>query len=298
MRDLKDFLGPYFAAQRIERKDWALFWFRDVKSDAMPAGRLRSEVEFHQTAAKITHGNPLVTAHGVHLADCDLLLTCDRRFFEVLQLVVLEGAPGARLGSGASIPRGARRSERPRRAHGYARFGGRLRRVMNPRFPDGCIFPPRQSPTKSAFQNLSVALRVAGPDQPTSRPDRPTAKRRCDANAQPSGFETRSKPLGRLPTRTGRAGAPIRGPGLCHDVTPWAHHNRVLLCQATLSIGPYLLLKVQFQHRLFTPHMPAFKREKVGAPIRDPGPVIGVVSAAPLVWGAPSPVTAGAGGAG
>jgi hypothetical protein len=99
-----------------------LFWFRDVKSEAMPVGRLRSAVEFHQTAAKITHGNPLDTAHGVHLADCDLLLTCDRRFFEVLELVVLEGAPGARLGSGASIPREARRSERPRRAHGYARF--------------------------------------------------------------------------------------------------------------------------------------------------------------------------------
>jgi hypothetical protein len=48
--------------------------------------------------------------------------------------------------------------------------------------------------TKSTFQNLSVALRVAGTDRPTSRPDRPTAKRRCDANAQPSGFETRSKP--------------------------------------------------------------------------------------------------------
>ena len=45
-----------------------------------------------------------------------------------------------------------------------------------------------------------------------------------------------------------RAGAPIRGPDHRHDLTPWAHHNRVLLCQATLSIGPYLLLKVQFQH--------------------------------------------------
>src|ERR671916_3210391 len=37
-------------------------------------------------------------------------------------------------------------------------------------------------------------------------------------------------------------------PGHCHDATPWTQLNRVPLCQATLSIGPYLLLKVQFQH--------------------------------------------------
>src|SRR5215204_781019 len=47
------------------------------------------------------------------------------------------------------------------------------------------------------------------------------------------------------------AGAP-KDLGLCHDVTPWTHHNRVSLCQATLSIGPYLLLKVQFQHHFIT----------------------------------------------
>ena len=98
MRDYKDYLGPYLASQRIKRKGWALFWFRDVRSDAMPVGRLRSAVEFHQTAAKITHGNPLDTNHGVHLADCDLLLTCDQKFFEALNLVVREGVPGARLG--------------------------------------------------------------------------------------------------------------------------------------------------------------------------------------------------------
>ena len=46
-----------------------------------------------------------------------------------------------------------------------------------------------------------------------------------------------------------------------HDVTPWTQHNRVALCQATLSIGPYLLLKVQFQHFLFYPHVPGFNPE-------------------------------------
>src|SRR5918995_5964980 len=46
-----------------------------------------------------------------------------------------------------------------------------------------------------------------------------------------------------------------------HDATPWTQHNRVALCQATLSIGPYLLLKVQFQRRLFYPDVPALNQK-------------------------------------
>jgi hypothetical protein len=40
----------------------------------------------------------------------------------------------------------------------------------------------------------------------------------------------------------------VGDPGHCRDVTPRTHLNRMPLCQGTLSIGPYLLLKVQFQH--------------------------------------------------
>jgi hypothetical protein len=36
----------------------------------------------------------------------------------------------------------------------------------------------------------------------------------------------------------------------------------VSLCQATLSIGPYLLLKVQFQHHNCSKEVPGFKPEK------------------------------------
>ncbi len=53
--------------------------------------------------------------------------------------------------------------------------------------------------------------------------------------------------------------SPAKDPGLCHDVTPWTHHNRVPLCQATLSIGPYLLLKVQFQRYFCFPNSSDFK---------------------------------------
>jgi hypothetical protein len=31
--------------------------------------------------------------------------------------------------------------------------------------------------------------------------------------------------------------------GPCHDVTPWSSKKQSALCQATLSIGPYLLLE-------------------------------------------------------
>jgi hypothetical protein len=36
----------------------------------------------------------------------------------------------------------------------------------------------------------------------------------------------------------------------------------VSLCQATLSIGPYLLLTVQFQHHNCSEDVPGFKPEK------------------------------------
>ena len=71
----------------------------------MPMGRLRSVIEFHQTAAKITHGNPMDIDHGLHLADCNLLLTCDRNFFKVLGLVVEERVPRVKLGRPVLVPR-------------------------------------------------------------------------------------------------------------------------------------------------------------------------------------------------
>jgi hypothetical protein len=70
------------------------------------------------------------------------------------------------------------------------------------------------------------------------------------AQLLPGGVWGRGVETGRKVLRADaheKAGAPYRGPGRRHDVTPWAHHNRVLLCQATLSIGPYLPLNVQFQ---------------------------------------------------
>ena len=69
-----------------------------------------------------------------------------------------------------------------------------------------------------------------------------------------------------------KAGAPDQDPGRRHDATPWARHNRALLCQATLSIGPYLLLKVQFQRFLFTLHIRALN-PKSRSPDKDPGPL-------------------------
>lgn len=104
MRDYKDFLGPYLAGP-IGREEWDLFWVRDVNDNAMPVGRLRSTIEFHQFTAKVSHGNPMDTDHGVHLADCDLLLTCDKEFSKVLNLVTQEGVPGARLGRPVLVSR-------------------------------------------------------------------------------------------------------------------------------------------------------------------------------------------------
>jgi hypothetical protein len=96
----------------------------------------------------------------------------------------------------------------------------------------------------------------------------------------------------RIADWTGRTKKPeplhTRDPGHCHDVKPWTHLNRVLLCQATLSIGPYLLLKVQFQHHFCSPNLLSLNPKSWSlatpprlspAPIlRDPGPSLPATS--------------------
>ena len=60
------------------------------------------------------------------------------------------------------------------------------------------------------------------------------------------GKDGRPRP-GVLPSwREEKAGTPRRIPSHYHDATPWTQLTRVPLCQITLSLGPYLLLKVQF----------------------------------------------------
>jgi len=44
--------------------------------------------------------------------------------------------------------------------------------------------------------------------------------------------------------------------GPCHDFKPWTTNNRVLLCQATLSIGLYLLLEGAFRQHHSTSPLP------------------------------------------
>jgi hypothetical protein len=45
----------------------------------------------------------------------------------------------------------------------------------------------------------------------------------------------------------------------------------VSLCQATLSIGPYLLLKVQFQHHHYSPDVPGLEPENERLDQQDVG---------------------------
>ena len=86
MRDYADYLGPYVRLPS-EPRDWMLFWLRDVRPEAMPAGRLHAAVEFLQPTERVTHGNAIDPHHAVHLLDSDLFLTADRSFFSVLRQV-------------------------------------------------------------------------------------------------------------------------------------------------------------------------------------------------------------------
>ena len=65
----------------------------------------------------------------------------------------------------------------------------------------------------------------------------------------------------RISTDTEKGRETRRIPGLCHDATPWTHQNKVPLCQATLSIGPYLLLSRYSSNTVLFPEHPRLKTQ-------------------------------------
>lgn len=65
--------------------EWHRFWMCDADGDRLPLCRIIGLAEFFQRQRKVTAGNPIDRlGHAPHLLGFDLLLTTDRRFFEVL----------------------------------------------------------------------------------------------------------------------------------------------------------------------------------------------------------------------
>jgi hypothetical protein len=89
-----DWLGAYvdLVALRRDAHVFTSFWLHEVDVRQVPRQWLRWAVNTAQSMFKVTGGNPADEQHSSYLVDCDLFLTADSRYVEVLK-VVREDAP-------------------------------------------------------------------------------------------------------------------------------------------------------------------------------------------------------------
>ncbi|MFS8099301.1 hypothetical protein LFM09_19420 [Lentzea alba] len=88
-----DWVGAYvdLAALRSDRADFTRFWLDDVQLNALPRQWVRWAVSTLQLTKKIDGlGNPADEQHSAYLVDCDLFLTTDKRYADVLGSVRAE----------------------------------------------------------------------------------------------------------------------------------------------------------------------------------------------------------------
>jgi hypothetical protein len=91
---IADWVGSYadLTSLRSSHTDFTRFWLQDVDLRAMRRNWLRWAVDIAQFNYKVTGGNPADAQHSSYLLDCDLFLSADTRYVEVLKLV-REDAP-------------------------------------------------------------------------------------------------------------------------------------------------------------------------------------------------------------
>lgn len=83
---IADWVGAYvdLRALRADATDFTQLWLRDVSLDAMPRNWLRWAVTIAQTQYKVTGGNAADQQHSSYLLDCDIFLSADATFIQVL----------------------------------------------------------------------------------------------------------------------------------------------------------------------------------------------------------------------
>jgi hypothetical protein len=86
---IADWVGSYVDLTRLRsnHSDFTKFWFQDVDLNAMRRNWLRWAVDLAQFDYKVTGGNPADAQHSSYLLDCDLFLSADARYVDVLKLV-------------------------------------------------------------------------------------------------------------------------------------------------------------------------------------------------------------------
>jgi hypothetical protein len=86
---IADWVGSYIdlPSMRSNHPDFTKFWLQDVDLNGMRRNWLRWAVDLAQFDYKVTGGNPADSQHSAYLLDCDLFLSADARYVDVLKLV-------------------------------------------------------------------------------------------------------------------------------------------------------------------------------------------------------------------
>lgn len=84
-----EWVGCWVDLRRLGRskEEFTRFWFEDVEVDRVPRRWVRWATDMAQLQAKVSGGNPRDNQHSAYIVDCDVFVTADRRFADVLDLV-------------------------------------------------------------------------------------------------------------------------------------------------------------------------------------------------------------------
>lgn len=88
-RTLADWVEPYVSLREIRahREEFVQMWLLDADPKSVARNWINWAVDTLQWTMRITHGNPADAQHASYLLDCDLFLSADSRFLEILETI-------------------------------------------------------------------------------------------------------------------------------------------------------------------------------------------------------------------
>jgi hypothetical protein len=103
-----DWIGAYVDLDKLskDRADFNRFWYSEVAVSNMPRNWLRWAIDVAQWERRISSSNPGDAQQGSWLVDCDIYLTADRRFADVLRMIAPH-FPGSSIAAVRLIDRNA-----------------------------------------------------------------------------------------------------------------------------------------------------------------------------------------------
>lgn len=88
-RTFMDWVEPFvnIPKMRASATSYAEMWYFEAQAEEVPRNWLAWAVDIVQATMKVGSGNPADAQHSSYLVDCDLFLTADARFAEILERV-------------------------------------------------------------------------------------------------------------------------------------------------------------------------------------------------------------------